>query len=245
MALGLPISRLVDKRLLIAGGVVTFGFVLALAPLPVSVFPSLVVLFGGLFFGARWAMQRYRRSPLPQPARSVSEISSIDYFRRIPTLPLENWVRTALTSHGFLLLGDPVLGRSPVQGYAWLKGKKAVVVMRLERALKRQDLEGLYQLKNQCKAELAIIFSPFANAPISDYPGLEILAGQAFLTWMNVLTSAQPLPVGGLRLKKCGCGSPQIESVSRGGEPLLICSRYPDCKEVSCAGLTNSALAGA
>jgi hypothetical protein len=242
----LPIFRLVDaKKLLIAASVVTFGLVLALAPPPVSVFLTLVALWGGLWVGARWAIQWYRRPPFPQQARSVSEIASIDYFRRVPKLPLENWVCTALTSHGFLLLGDPVLGRSPIQGYAWLNGKKAVVVMRLERALKEQDLESIYQLKNKCKAELAIIFSPFVNAPASNYPGLEVLAGQGFLTWMNVLTSVKPINVGRLRLNKCSCGSPQIESVSRGGEPLLICSRYPGCKEVTSPGSSNAVWATA
>ncbi len=56
--------------------------------------------------------------------------------------------------------------------------------MRLERALKEEDLASIYQLKNKCRAELAIIFSPFADAPPSCYPGLEVLTGQAFLTWM-------------------------------------------------------------
>jgi len=107
-----------SRKVKIAASVVIFGLAVALAPPAVSVFLSLVALWGGLWIGTRWAIQRYKRPKLPQPARSVSEIASIDYFRRIPKLPLENWVCTALTSRGFHLLGDPVLGRAPVQGYA-------------------------------------------------------------------------------------------------------------------------------
>ena len=228
------------KGLIIAAGILAFCLLLAVAPTPIFVFLSLVAFWAGLWIGIRWAIRRWKEAPFLKRAQSVSDVSSIDYFRRVPVLPLENWVRTALTRHGFLLLGDPVLGRSPVQGYAWLNGKKAIVVMRLERALNPRDLESIYQLKSKYKAELAIVFSPFSSAPSSNYPGLEVLAGPAFLSWMSVLDGVKPMNIGDLSPQICRCGSPQVEHVSRAGEPVLICSRYPDCQEASRPSFANA-----
>lgn len=229
------------KGFLIAAGILAFIFVLTVLPTPVLVFLSLAAFWGGLWVGIRWSTRRWKQLPFLQRAQSVSDICSVDYFRRVPALPLENWVRTALTYHGFVLLGDPVLGRSPVQGYAWLNGKKAIVVMRLERALNEQDLESIYHLKSKYRAELAIVFSPFSSAPRSNYPGLEVLAGKAFLSWMSVLNGVKPMNIGALLPQTCSCGSPQVEHVSRAGEPVLICSRYPDCREAQRPGLASVA----
>lgn len=231
------------KRLVIAAMTAAVYFLAAVVSTPLFVFLILVAFWGGLWVGIRSALYRWRQLPFLEKAQHVSDIRRVDYFRRVPSPQLENWVLASLIARGFVVLGDPVLGRSRIQGYAWLQGKKTVVVMRPEGPLKDRDLDRIYNLKNKCHAEAALVFSPFSSAPRSNRPGLDILAGKKFLSWMKVLDSVRPINIGALPPQTCSCGAPQVEHVSRAGEPVLICSRFPDCQEVQRPNLGNLASA--
>lgn len=226
-----------NKSLVIAASVGAFYFLLAMVSMPVFAFFSLAGFFGGLWFGFRYGIHWWRQLPFLRKARCVSEISRVDYFRRIPRSQLESWVLTALTSRGYVLLGDPVLGRSLIQGYAWMGGKKSVIVMQQERPLENRDLDRIYTLKNKHKVESALLFSPFEGAPASNRPGLEILTDKKFLEWMSGLDGVKPMIIEALPPQHCSCGAQQEQHVSRAGEPLLVCSRFPDCQETQRPGV--------
>ena len=219
------------KRTLLAAAIAAGFFLTAVVSEPLFIFLSVAMLLGGLWFGSRFAFQKWKRRPFLQKARYVSDICRVDYFRRVPEQQLETWLLSSLTARGYVLLGDPVLGRSLIQGYAWLSGKKAVVVIQQARVLTVRDLDRIYTLKNRFKVETVLVFSPFPEAPFSTRPGLEVLAGDEFLSWTKELSGVPPLHFASLPSQNCSCGSPQFECVSRAGEPLLLCSRYPDCRQ--------------
>ena len=219
------------KQILIAAAIVAVFFVLAMVSEPAAVFLTLCALGGGLWFGIRLAIEKWKQLPYLEKAHSVSDICRVDYFRRVPEAQLETWLLISLTARGYVLLGDPVLGRSLVQGYAWLGGKKAVVIIDQARPLTQQGLDRIYTLKNRFKVETALVFSPFPDAPFSSHPGVRILTGNEFLSWIKVLDGVRPLNIASLPSQDCSCGSPQVECVSRAGGPLLRCSRFPDCQK--------------
>ena len=228
---GLSLMAVNTKRLVIAATIVAVGCLLAVVPLPAVVFLSLVVFWGGAAVGMRFAMRWWSQRRFMEIAKHVSDIGRPDYFRRVPESQLESWVFTVLASRGFVLLGDPILGRSRNQGYAWREGKKAVVVIQQEQPLTADDLRRFYSLRNKLRAQTAFVVSPFSSSPSSDYPGLEILAGKDLLRFMSVLDGVPPMNIGEIPPQVCSCGSPQIEHVSRAGAPLLVCARYPDCQK--------------
>jgi hypothetical protein len=215
------------KRLLIVAVAVTVNFLLAIVYPPLSITFSLAALGFGVFIGARW----WKQLPFRQKAKYVSDIRRADYFHHVPGPQLENWLLAAFTARGFVLLGDPALGRSLDQGYAWRSGKKVALFIQQERPLQERDLVSICALKNKCKVDSVFVFSPFSSAPKSKRPGLEIVAGQKFLSWMSVLDGVRPVNIGKLPPQNCSCGAPQEEHLSRAGEPLLICTQYPDCRE--------------
>jgi hypothetical protein len=174
-----------------------------------------------------------------QEAQFVSQICRVDYFRRVPAAQLENWLLAALTARGYVLLGDPILGRSHGEGCAWRSGKRAGVLIQQERSLTEGDLAIFGALRKKCKVDTILVFSPFSSAPQCHRPELNILAGQEFLSWMSVLESVRPVKIGTLSPPNCSCGAAREEYVSRAGEPLLICSRYPDCREAPLAWREN------
>jgi len=220
------------KRVVIAATIVVVGFLLLFVPPSALVFVGVPALWGGLWIGMRSALRWWKQRQFLVKAQSVSEIRQVSYFRRVPEEQLENWIFTTLTARRFVLLGDPVLGRPLTQGYAWHDGKRAVVVIQHERPLIEADLRRIYTLKNKFQAVTAIVVSPFPSAPRSNHPGLQILAGKDLLRFMSVLDGVPPMKIGDLPAQFCSCGSQQVEHVSRAGEPLLVCSRYPDCSKV-------------
>lgn len=193
-------------------------------------FLSLNVLWGSLWFASRFLLLRWKQRLHRQPARYISEIRSVSYFRHLPEAQLEKLTFQVLAARKFLLLGDPILGRAKAQGYAWQAGKKTVVVLQRETVLTKDDLNKIHTLKNRSKAERAIVISPFSTTARNPYPGLEILSGKKLVSWMKTLDNVRPVKIGALPVQQCSCGSPQEEHVSRAGEALLICSRYPDCQ---------------
>ncbi|GEM_PF-3199521 len=227
------------KRFLIAAAVVAAGLLLSVAPFPILVSLGVMIFWVGvvvgIYAGTRWWIQR----DFVEPARYVSEIRRVDYFRRVPKSQLQNWVCAALVSRGAVLLGDPISGRSRTLGYAWQNGKKTIAVVQPERQLKEEDLRRAYGLKNGVQAESAIIVSPFSNAPTSNYPGIQVLAGKDLLRFMKFLDSERPVNITEVVPQYCKCGSPQVQYVSCAGEPLLVCSRYPECREVKRPDMTK------
>ena len=216
---------------LIAVAVAIVDGVLAMVSLQLFIFFSVAAVWFGIVIGIQSGRRRRKQRPFLQIAQSVAEIRQVDYFRRIPAEQLERWLLAAFTARGFTTMGDPVLGRSHDQGWVWRGGKKAVLYIQQERPLNEGDLARIWTLRNECKADSVYVFSPFLTASRSDKPSLEILAGQEFLSWMSVLDGVRPLNIGTLAAERCSCGASQVERVSQAGEPLLICSRYPDCDE--------------
>jgi hypothetical protein len=215
----------------IAVGFVVFDCLLAMVSLPLFVSFNVVAFWLGVCIGMRSAVRWWKLLRFRQRAQFVSDIRRVDYFRRVPGPHLENWLLTAFTARGFVLLGDPVLRRSPGEGFAWRSGKKVALFIQQERPLKESDLARIWALKNKRHLDTVFLFSPFSSAPKNKRPGLQILAGQELLSWMSVLSDVRPLNIGALAPHNCSCGAPQNEYVSCGGEALLICSRYPDCQE--------------
>jgi len=225
------VAEMSKKQVLILA-LMAFGLLLAVVPLPAFVLVISMTLGGGVVVGTRATRRWWKERQFLQKAQYVSDISQVGYFRRVPKDQLENWVFLSLTARRFVLLGDPILVRSHAQGYAWRDGKKAVVVIQLERALMEDDLRRIYTVKSKFQVENVIIVSPFPKAPRTTLPGFQILAGKDLLRWMSVLHGVKPTNLGNLPIQFCSCGAQQVEQVSRGGEPLLVCSQYPDCQKV-------------
>src|SRR4051794_4289115 len=102
---------------------------------------SVLMFWCTVVFGGKYAYRRWRRIYYLQPARSLKEIGNVDYFRKLPNEQFELLVLRTLQERGYELLGDPWLGRSNNQGYAWRKGKKTLVSYRLTRALTNVQLD--------------------------------------------------------------------------------------------------------
>ena len=219
------------KCLLIVVAIVTVDCLLAAVSPPIFVFFSLAALLFGTYIGIRAAVRWLKKLPYLQEAQSVSQIRRVEYFSRVPGPQLENLLLAALTAQGYVLLGDPLLGRSHGEGCAWRSGKRAGVLIQQERPLQERDLASIGALRRKYKVDTVLVFSPFSKVPQSNCPGVEILAGQKFLSWMSVLDGVRPVNIDEVGPQKCPCGAPQEERVSRAGEPLLICSRRPDCRE--------------
>src|SRR5258708_380433 len=137
-------------------------------------FLTLSALWAILWLGVRHGLSWWRERWFLQPAHYISDIKRVSYFRQLSESQLERLALNALTAHKFLLLGDPILGRAKVQGYAWRAGKKVVFVVRRERPLTVSDLHEIHRLKNKAKAERVLVVSPFSHAPRESCPGVEI-----------------------------------------------------------------------
>ena len=174
-----------------------------------------------------------------QPARYLKEITSVAYYQRLPPHKFESLVMQGLKMRQFTLFGDPCLGRSEEQGYAWKKGKKSIVVYRLEKPLTPADLHEIEISARFARAEKAILFSPFAKAPKKKTHGLEIISGKKMLSWFTDVAEI-PIPlVKTTPAEKCECGAVMKDRVSRAGAPLLVCSMYPDCRVIRHQQKTN------
>lgn len=193
-------------------------------------FPFLVFVFWvTFFFSVRYAWLRWRQWRYLQPARYISEIHGVEYYRNLSAEQFE-WLLTQTFKLGkFTMLGDPYLGRSRQQGYAWKAGKKFAVLACLEKPLAAEDLEEIGTRQKRVHVDHLLVFSPFPGAPHSDQPGLEVIAGRKLVSWFAVLENLRPPLPHKIDVGACECGSPMEQRINRAGQDLLVCSRYPDC----------------
>lgn len=195
-----------------------------------ELFLALLLFWSGVLYGAKIAWRRWQQWRLQQLARYVSEIRSVDYFRRLSPSQFESLVMRVLKVRQFTVLDDPFLGRSRNQGYAWKKGKKIVLIHRPENSILPKELRDIAKEAGMVRAEQALVFYPFPQAPPASYPNVEVLAGKKLLAWFSVLDDVAPPVSSRAPDKNCGCGAPLRERVNRRGQPLWVCSCFPDCR---------------
>lgn len=196
------------------------------------VFLSVLVFWSAVLFGGQALFKSWRRRRFLQPAHSLKEIGSVAYYRQISQTQFESLVLQGMRARDYTFLGDPWLGRSKNQGYAWKKGKKVVFSYRRSRALNRTQLNEIAKKLRLVRAETVLVFSPLRKFPRTSPAGVEIVAGKKLLRWFSILDTAVPPIANKLPAEKCTCGAPMKERVSRAGLPLLVCSMFPDCREV-------------
>lgn len=192
----------------------------------------LVFLFWvAFFFAGRYAIVKWsewRR----RPARYVSEIYGLDYYRGLNWEQFEYLVLQTLMAGGYDILGEPYLEHTRRQGYAWKAGKKVVFARYAEKPLTPEDLEEVGRKQSLVKADQLLVFSPFPRAPRASNPAVKVLCGSKLASFFSPLDDVRPpvfqLPEPGT----CDCGAPMETRVNRGGQYLLVCSRYPACKEM-------------
>lgn len=196
-----------------------------------ELFFVLIVFWMAMFQAAKFGWKRWRTWNVQQPARYVSEVRSVDYYRRLPPDLFESLVLQALKARQFTLLDDPYLGRSKKQGYAWRAGKKMVVVHHPESSLPNRALEEIAKNLRTVRAEQALVFYPYPQGPASPPHDVTVLAGKKLLSWFSVLDTLPPPLPGPAWSEMCECGSPRKERINRAGGSLLVCTRLPDCRQ--------------
>lgn len=184
----------------------------------------IVVLTVIRFFVMKWRDWRYH-----QPARYVSEIKGVRYFSTLPPDQFESLLMQSLKARGYTLLGNPWLGRSKDQGYVWKAGKKAVLATSLDHVPTQEEIQEIGKKQQKVRADRALLFAPFRKLEKPSIHGVDLIYGGKLVKWFATLTELRP-PASGSTDRKCDCGSPMEERVNRAGAPLLVCSRYPDCK---------------
>ena len=197
-----------------------------------GLFLALIVFWSGALWGGEWTWRRWRRWCRQQPARFLNEIKRVDYYRRLSAEQFESLVKQVLKVREYMLLGDPYLGRSRHQGYVWKAGKKAVLVHHPDRRLTPEELNDIAKRLRTVRAEQGWVFYPFPQAPRTRHPDVKILAGKQLLGWFSVLDYVSPPFPSELPDETCACGAPMKERVNYAGEPLLVCTRSPDCRLV-------------
>ena len=192
----------------------------------------LFLIWTVVFFSARYAFLRWRRWRYQQPARYINEIRGVEYFRSLGREQFERLVQQTLKAGGYTIFGEPYVGRSLQQGYAWKGGKKYALAHYPDNPLTPEDMEELSRKQSRARADQVLVFSPFPRAPGSRHPGVEVLAGSKLVDWFSILEDVRPplvpLPDAG----SCDCGAPMETRVNRAGQYLLVCSRYPDCRQM-------------
>lgn len=183
----------------------------------------------GVVFGGKYLYRSWRRWYYLQPARSLSEIASTDYYRQLSNTQFESLVLRTLKERGYTFLGDPWLGRTKDQGYAWRKGKKILVSYRLTRPLKPEQLLEISKKMHGVKADSVLLLTPLPGFPEIAPSGVKILGGKKLVRWFSVLDIVPPVATRSVE-ELCECGAVLKERVSRAGQPLLVCSMYPDCR---------------
>jgi hypothetical protein len=118
------------------------------------------------------------------------------------------------------------------QGYAWKNGKKTIVAYRLERPLLVAELDDIVRKVRTARAERVLVFSPFSKVTKSRHDGVELLYGKKLVHWFSVIGEISPPLTGRVLPEACDCGEPMRERISRVGRPLLVCSRFPDCRTI-------------
>jgi hypothetical protein len=183
-----------------------------------------------VFSTARTVFQKWKQWRHHQPARYVSEVKSLRYFQSLTLEQFQQLVLQGLKRHGYTLLEDPFLTGSARQGYAWKTGKRATVAALPGKPVSQEDLNDVAIKQSRAHADRVLLFSPFPQALLPIQSGIEMIAGSKLLSWFSVLSAVRPPVSGKFPPQKCECGQPMEERVNRGGEPLFVCSRYPDCK---------------
>jgi hypothetical protein len=193
---------------------------------------GVIVFWAVVVFGSEALYKACRRWYMLQQARSLKEIRNVNYYRHLSFAQFEALIHEGLRERQFTILGDPHLGRAKDQGYAWRKGKKAVLTYRLQRPILASDIEGIERRFRGARADEVLVFSPFPDTPTSRHPGVEILGGKKMLRWFGFLQYTAPPISNRYSGERCSCGAAMNERVSRRGLPLLVCSMAPDCKGV-------------
>jgi len=192
----------------------------------------LFVIWTVVFFSARYAFLRWRQWRYQQPARYINEIRGVEYYRSLGREQFERLVQQTLKAGGYTTLGEPYLGRTLQQGYVWKGGKKYALAHYPDNPLTVADMEELSRKQRKVRADQVLVFSPFPQAPRSPHPAVEVLAGSKLADWFSILEDVRPpivpLPDAG----NCNCGAPMETRVNRAGQYLLVCSRYPDCRQM-------------
>jgi len=186
-----------------------------------------VVVVSSQFLFTSGRQRRYLR-----PAHSLKEIRSVEYYRRLSPGQFESLALQGLRARGFVFLGDPCLGRTTDQGYAWKKGKKVLLSYRLSRPLNAEQLHEIEKRMLATRAESVLVFSPLPETPDKAPYGVEIIAGKKLLKWFSILEDIAPPIAVKSPAEKCVCGAAMNDRVSRAGLPLLVCSMSPDCRVV-------------
>ena len=195
-----------------------------------GLFAALMLFWAAVIFGGKvlWRVwRRWRHSCQLKVARSLSEIHSAEYYRRISWLQFAELVLRALEAQKCVLLGDPWLLSARHQGYIWKGGVKVALVDGRAKPLTSERLLTIAQEMNKVKANRVLVFSPFPQAPKDCPPGVDVLYGRQLCSWFSILDMAPPTL--GQAVDQCPCGAPAEERVSRTGLPVMSCTRYPDC----------------
>jgi hypothetical protein len=80
------------------------------------------------------------------------------------------------------------------------------------------------------KADQVLVFSPLVYQHRQVAPdGVKVFSGNKLVRWFSILDMAPPIATH-IPEEACECGSTLRERVSRAGQPLLVCSMYPDCR---------------
>jgi hypothetical protein len=185
-----------------------------------------------LLSALRIAYERWRNWRFCQPARYVSEIQSLRYYQGLSPEQFTRLIMEGLKQHGYALLGNPMVGASREQGFAWKSGKRAVIAPWFDKPLTADDFNQLAVMQNRVKAERILVFSPFSKAPQPLQTAIQVIAGDNLVTWFSVLNALRPPVSGRIQPPACECSAPMEERINRAGDTLFVCSRYPDCKNM-------------
>ena len=193
-------------------------------------FLAFLIFWIGVLIGGRRLVTELRRRRFLTPARSLKEIKSAVYYSRLTATQFESLVMQVISAREYSLLGNPWLGRTKYQGYAWKRGKQMVLTHHLRGALTKDDLDEIEQRLRAAHAAQVLVFSPLSTSSKGASKRVEVLAGKSLLRWFAALDTVAPPPIGSLPAARCDCGAAMQERVNRAGLPLQVCSMYPGCK---------------
>lgn len=194
-------------------------------------FLALNVAWFILIVAFRATQRHWRRQRDLQPARSLGEVRGTAYYRALAPSQVESLILQVLRTLGYTILGDPFLGRSYDQGFAWKSGQRLVLEYVPHRRLAASDLRRYAALRRSLGADL-LVLSPFDEVPPVQVDGVKVVAGENLSAWFSVLRDVRPPSWHGKGLTRCDCGGSMVEGVNRGGQLLLVCTRRPDCNRV-------------
>ena len=195
-------------------------------------FGILILFWFGLLLGGKRLVMVLRQRRYLTPAHSLKDIKIAAYYSRLATGQFESLVMQGIRARGYALLGNPWLGRTRHQGYAWTGGKKTVVTHHLRAPLTEGDLKDIAQRLYLSNADQVLVFSPLGAPSKKASKRVEVLTGKTLLGWFAALDTVAPPVSKRFAVCKCVCGAPMEERVNQVGQPLQVCSMYPGCKVV-------------